>query len=78
MDIRFEGVDSFNRPVFKSIDSNYRFGSVDTLFSHSDTEEFIVKYFKNNLEELEYFGRSFGCEPIGGMLSNVKLKISAG
>jgi len=75
MDIKFEGVDCWNRPVFKDVDSKARFGSVQTLFNDNDDVAIIVKYFKSNIYELEYFGNVFGCEPHGGLEPNLKLNI---
>ena len=61
--IKFEGVDNWNRPVFKDLNSSARFGSVDKLFSYDSTSEQATDYFKNNMGEIEYFGQHFGCEP---------------
>ena len=37
--VRFEGIDDFNRPVFKSLDNRNRYGSTDELFSHDAKEK---------------------------------------
>jgi len=76
--IKYVGIDSWNRPIFKSANSYY--GSVNTLFPNkniapNDTNEEIIEYFKNNINELEYFGDEFDCEPNGGLNKCIKLKI---
>lgn len=71
--IKFRGVDQYDRPVYKVIDKPIYFGSTDTLFDYEEDEKVINDYFKDNLDELEYFGKSFGCEPNGGRDENLKL-----
>ena len=61
--VKFEGIDSFNRPVFKSIDGCRRYGSTDKLFSKDAKIEDIIKELTH--EELVYFGERFDCEPLG-------------
>ena len=73
--IKFKGIDSWNRPVFKDIDSKHYFGSVNTLFDYNVNPELVIKHFKENTDDLEYFGDSFDCEPYGGIPANVKLEI---
>jgi hypothetical protein len=73
--IKFRGIDDWNRPVFKDIDSNIYFGSVNTLFNYDDTAEKVLTYFKDHIDELEYFGTHFGCEPMGGISKNITLEI---
>lgn len=72
-DIIFIGIDSWNRPVFKTVDKQEIYGSTTTLFSYGDTPKRIIDYFKDNLGELEYFGTHFNCEPHGGLISNGKI-----
>jgi len=71
--IKFRGIDRYNRPVYKVIDKPIYYGSTDTLFHDEAEEEKVNNYFKNNTDELEYFGNSFGCEPMGGRKENLKL-----
>jgi hypothetical protein len=71
-DLKFRGIDSWNRPVFKDVDSTLHFGSVNKLFNDSTPKEEIISYFKERPEELEYFGDKFGCEPHGGNQSFFK------
>lgn len=74
--IKFRGVDHFNRPIFKDINSSSHYGSTVILFSHNDSPEKIIKYFKSNIHELRYFGSSFGCEPYGTPINkDISLKI---
>ena len=73
--IKFKGIDDWNRPVFKNIASNSHYGSVTTLFNYDDSAEKVIKYFKDHIDELEYFGDRFGCEPHGGLDKSIKLEI---
>jgi len=69
IDIKFRGIDDFNRPVYKDIKSNTYFGSTEKLFSNDTPTKEINDYFSGNLEnmdKLELFGYKFNCEPIGG------------
>lgn len=75
INIKFRGIDNFNRPVFKDKDSHDHYGSTCKLFSWSTPPEEIIEFFKANMDELEYFGRSFGCEPNGGLSKNITLNI---
>jgi len=54
------------------LDIVYRINSDSTIGNHPRE---ISKYFKENIEELEYFGSYFGCEPCGGINSDIKLII---
>lgn len=78
--IKHIGIDDWGRPIFKATDSNSYFGSVTTLFPNkiiapNRLASEICDYFKSNINELEYFGTKFGCEPHGGLSNNIKLKI---
>ncbi len=61
--VKFEGIDSFNRPIFKGTNTKERFGSLDKLFDYDATEKTVL----NEVDEIDlyYFGNFFGCEPIG-------------
>lgn len=67
INLRFHGIDSWNRPVFKS-ELGYFYGSTDKLFSFSGTYKDTEADIRNEItsDDIEYFGRSFGCEPMGG------------
>lgn len=72
--IVYRGIDSWNRPVFRSKNSYY--GSVNKLFGFDTDKREVIEYFKNNIEDLEYFGNHFGCEPHGGFdHANYELRI---
>lgn len=75
VNIKFRGIDDFNRPVFKDVDSPNHYGSTCKLFSYGVKKEEVIKYFKDNPEELEYFGKKFNCEPNGGMPKDTTLNI---
>lgn len=79
INIKFEGIDDWNRPVFKCVDEKYksiRFGSTNKLFNWNTPEKEIIDYFKSTtVDALEYFGHSFGCEPNGGILKGLVLNI---
>ena len=62
--IKFVGIDSWNRPIYKSINGKQYFGSIDTLFPFGEKEE-AQEYIRNNVKELVYFGKYFDCEPYG-------------
>jgi len=75
VNIKFKGIDDFNRPVFKDVDSNTYYGSTSILFGGEDKPEKIIECFKSNIGELEYFGTHFNCEPNGGLSNNITLNI---
>lgn len=76
VNIKFKGIDNFNRPVFKDVDSNTYYGSVTKLFSWHEEPKTVIDYFKStNVDGLEYFGNHFNCEPNGGMNENITLNI---
>ncbi len=63
INVQFVGVDSFNRPIFKSLTDNAHYGSTEKLFAYDAQETEVLS--KINASDLEYFGSSFGCEPMG-------------
>ena len=69
--IKFECIDYFNRPVFKSVKNRNRFGSVDKLFSHGDTEADVLREVTE--ADLCFFGTSRNCEPMGTSAGNVEI-----
>jgi len=68
--IKFEGVDSFNRPIFKDINSKDRYGDTDHLFDTEATEKEVLT--KINIDDLCFFGKRFGCEPTGTPAGDLK------
>lgn len=77
LEVKFCGIDDWNRPVYKGVREDSTplyFGCVYRLFSYEATEEEVNKDITEF--DLEYFGRSFGCEPHGGMpFKDLELKI---
>ncbi len=63
--VRFEGIDDFNRPVFKSVNNRNRYGLTDELFSHGAKEKYVLRCL-GRIENLTFFGKRFNCEPTGG------------
>jgi len=74
--VKFVGIDRFNRPVFKSIDKPKHFyGDAGHLFSYGATEaEVLVRVTAN---DLCYFGSSFDCEPYGTLADNLQIITTA-
>ncbi len=67
----FEGIDYWNRPVFKHTESEERFGSVDILVnSEKEAKEKIKE------DHLVYFGNSFDeHDPLGHkVLGEIKIQ----
>lgn len=73
--IKFRGIDNWNRPVYKDIDSPNHYGNVLKLFSYDDSKERVDNYHKDHLDELCYFGQHFGCEPMGGLNKEIIFKL---
>ena len=70
--IQFRGIDSWNRPVFCSIEKPHRYyGSVNSLFDDGATEEKVLSEIDEDY--LVYFGDHFGCEPMGTNSGNVEI-----
>ncbi|MFA5759026.1 MAG: hypothetical protein WC942_06705 [Clostridia bacterium] len=67
--VTFEGIDSWNRPVFKDIDSRNRYGSTDILFDYDATEVEVLE--KITPFYLCYFGTHFDCEPCGNSVLDI-------
>ncbi len=68
--IEFAGIDSFNRPVFKDVDTGTFYGNTDLLFALDTPEEYVIREFAQHfpvkgIQELVYFGSTFDCEPMG-------------
>lgn len=74
MQVQFYGIDDWFRPVFKVVDKKLFVGSVNHLFNPIATEKEIFNYFKDNLNELVYFGTIFNCEPDGSKI-NAELEL---
>ena len=70
--LKFEGVDDWNRPIFKDHNNN-RFGDIDNLFNWGDTFEIVTS--KISEKHICYFGDRFGCEPMGTPINPDKIKL---
>ena len=69
--VKFEGIDWWNRPIFKDINSNARYGSTEILYDYCEDEKTILNEITE--KDLTYFGNSFDCEPIGTLITNIKI-----
>lgn len=74
-DLEFAGIDDWNRPVFKDVDSSLYFGSTEYLYGYDEFKKVGLNFFKLNPHLLEYFGSSFDCEPHGGTQKHFKFNI---
>lgn len=63
--VRFEGIDSWSRPIFKDTESNARYGDTDNLFSSGTKEAVVIKSVTPL--DLVFFGNRFDCEPMGSL-----------
>jgi hypothetical protein len=66
--IAFAGIDGFNRPIFKRIMPKgdmrkFFYGSTHKLFDLVATEAEVLAEI--SVDDLCFFGNSFGCEPDG-------------
>lgn len=61
--VKFYGIDSWNRPIFKATTASVFFGSTDILFDFGATEAEVLEKVRG--DQLEYFGTAFDCEPMG-------------
>ena len=62
IEVQYVGIDSWNRPVFKG-DNNAYYGSTDKLYPVGAAESEVLTNL--TVEDLEYFGQEFDCEPMG-------------
>jgi hypothetical protein len=69
-ELKFEGIDDWNRAIFKDQNNN-RFGNTSKLLSWKSTYEQVRKMISEN--DIEYFGSTFGCEPEGGKINPDKI-----
>lgn len=68
-DLKFRGIDDWNRAVFKDVDGFAHFGDVNHLWDWNTPKEDVIKHYQEDDGGLEYFGISFDCEPTGGRSS---------
>ena len=67
IEVKFEGIDYWSRPVFKDVKSNRRYGSVDKLFRGNTSLRTIDDEVTES--DLCFFGMSFDCEPDGDKIT---------
>ena len=75
MDIKFKGIDDWNRPVYKVVDLNVYIGDVDKLFDWDSTKEEVDTYYNtaDNINCFVIFGSTFNRhDPLG---TNIKKEI---
>ncbi len=77
INIKFKGIDDWNRPVYKVQEYNVYIGDVDKLFEWEATKEDVDSYFKDNLRNLCIFGNKFNeGDPLGTNLKkDIKINI---
>ena len=75
----FVGIDDWHRAIFKSIQGNTYFGDTDKLwtFQEAGGEGYpkLIEHYRKDNSGLEYFGGSFGCEPMGGRNSDWEFNV---
>jgi hypothetical protein len=72
VELKFRGIDSFNRPVFYSKTHGF-FGCTEVLFEMNASESDVLKQI--NEHNLVWFGNSFDCEPMGTRIKPGAIKI---
>ena len=70
LQLKFVGIDDFNRPIFKDIEKKKFYGSTEKLYCFNDDEKKIISEINKNIYLLSYFGTSFNCEPLGRPITN--------
>ena len=63
IDVQYENIDSWNRPIFREVGGSRRYGCGHILFPYQESESEVLK--KVESKDLDYFGRHFDCEPEG-------------
>lgn len=71
MQVKFHGIDGFNRPVFKAVDRPEYYGSTSHLFDYDATEADVLETI--TADDLCYFGSRFNCEPYGTPATNLEI-----
>lgn len=74
--VKFYGIDSWCRPIFKAVDQKEFFGSTWNLFGYGEglkAQKFYCS--KELLNTLVYFGSKFDCEPLGLYLDDMNLEL---
>ena len=66
--IKFYGIDSWSRPIFRSVQHPRNFfGSVTKLISSIEDSKNITEF------DLCFFGNRFDCEPMGTTAKNIEI-----
>ena len=71
INVKFYGIDSWDRPVFKEVGKRSFYGSIDHLCSYGDSEQKVLE--KVSANSLVFFGSSFDCEPCGTSVINIQI-----
>lgn len=76
VDVKFEGVDWWCRPLFISEKGIYYtdLSLVPDHLKNSDVEG-IINYYKEHTNRLELFGSNPEDDPLGGLNPNIKLNV---
>lgn len=69
--VKFYSIDSWNRPIFKSVSSRQYYGDTNKLFSYGTSEAEVLNQI--TAADLVYFGSSFDCEPMGTLVKNLTI-----
>jgi hypothetical protein len=75
IEIKFKGIDDWNRAVYKVVDKKVYVGSVDKLFDWGVNKEDVDAYFKKHLDELVIFGSTFNKDDPDGSTIKKDIKI---
>lgn len=71
--LKFECIDYWNRAVFKQVDTELRFGSVDILFDYGTTGEQVLEKLTEN--DICFFGVNIDDDPDGRPIKPDRIKL---
>ena len=71
----FETIDFWNRPVFKQIDTELRFGSVEILFDYNTPGDKVLE--KITESDIVFFGTSIDDDPDGRPIKPDRIELKA-
>ena len=69
--VKFFGIDYWSRPVFKDIERERYYGSLEILFDDYATEDIVLQ--KVTETDLVYFGSTPDGDPYGDVVSNIEI-----
>lgn len=76
INIKFVGIDYWNRAIYKIENINVFIGNVNKLFDLNSNKNKVDSYCKMHLNQFIIFGNKFDCEPLGTPIkNNIILKI---